>query len=1476
MKKLFFNDDRQVEIPILILEAKSGAVYGSIDGVTGLKYTRNLIRPNEISFTVAKYLNGNLNPLWKEITDLKTVHIPEYNEKFQIKVTYNDEETETKSVTGTALAEAELSQILLRNFECNTDTDLELHNYQVTRFYDEEHTELSLLHRVFNKAPHYKIVHVDDTLKNLSYEYSANEKSIYDFLSGDVAEQMQCLFMFDSVTRELRVYDLCSTCQNPDCVEETLPKRYDTNGQEIRTPYRDDFHGECPKCHSSNVTGGYGNDTAILIDRENLARSIVTETETDSLKNCLYVEGGDENINAAFLLLNPCGGQYLYYFSPAALAEMPEEFQTAYHDYTAAYNGYCNENVIDSTKTTHECTEPLTAAVSSGSMYERPFDSNKPDSNYIEKFNAVADHISKLSEDTAYSRYAAYKSETSFTGQAALVTAYYHSTDLQAFLQTSMQPSYERERYNKYQALALLTGKHIGTVAIAGYRSETTPKATIQRAILKCAKTLLDTSLYHLDIAGLDPDAAVGTYRVIFSVTDLQEENGRQNNITNQTFRHVAEEEGYSDNSVLNTIPPYVSIQVNDDVEVYCKNKITDIIAKSKLPEDNGLYEWDETRLSDSEFEESINLYSMDNLTAINDVMQSCLDVLSSEISTTDNEVSLHLEDYKKTYLKRQQILQRRITFLSHSISDVRRYGLLMLAYIEEIQKKLNFKDFLTNYPSSQNLWDLFSRYRREGTYKNEHIISEGLDDKDIVTHAAYLMEFAKKEAVRAGTPQITVTNSLNNLLSLPEFESILDHFEVGNWIKIRTNIDESSGNDTIYNLRLLSYTICFDDIPNIDVEFSTVTDTPGGLRDVSDVLESARSMTSSFNYISRQADKASSAASIVDTWVRDSLDLTSQKITSQANDQSIVMDSHGILARKYDDLSDTYDDCQLKIFNNGVYYTNDNWAGIKTGIGKFKYLDPKNNFAETEGYGVIAEKLVSDIILSSELGIYNSNGSMCFREDGLIISGQKRNGAKNIFTVNPNDDQKLLKISKEYTDCGIAKTDDIFYTDSSGNLHMVGVMDINGGYFRGDIQAEGVITGGKIAGAAIEGGSLSVGGGKLLADNTQCRIHGDITAESLTINDRISVSGKGEILDCGRNGFTQLYLKLGLLPKTYIQLLDNGVTDGNSGQSGKISLCSASVEIPGSLTVNQEISGALNGCAARLASSGNVSAPMTFHWQGQQGQPSWVWGGNSGDGDAGNMYVWNPANFSVNYAATAGKAKTAESAQTADTVYKTIKSTETSSGNRYHAILTNAGNFRPDEMDFPESMTVTTVQADGSTRQKDISLHSAMNLGTGSYRWNTLYISSGAIQTSDRSRKQNIQPLSEKHLQLFLLLQPVSFCFHEGTSGRTHIGFISQDVEAAMKKAGLTDLDFAGFCKDVKTAIRRHADGSETEEPVLDADGNPEYIYSLRYEEFIAINTYALQRLTAELNTVRSELSALKESVGNLIKFTNYKEEPT
>lgn len=142
---------------------------------------------------------------------------------------------------------------------------------------------------------------------------------------------------------------------------------------------------------------------------------------------------------------------------------------------------------------------------------------------------------------------------------------------------------------------------------------------------------------------------------------------------------------------------------------------------------------------------------------------------------------------------------------------------------------------------------------------------------------------------------------------------------------------------------------------------------------------------------------------------------------------------------------------------------------------------------------------------------------------------------------------------------------------------------------------------------------------------------------------------------------------------------------------------------------------------------------------------------------------------------------------------------------------------------------------------------------------------------------------MGDSWVEFFMKIQPKSFMFKDGTSGRTHIGFISQDIEDTLEECGLSSLDFAGFCKDIKkVSVTKHKTvtltipNPETGEPeeyeteeayidwedVLDDDGNPEYIYSLRYEEFIALNTMMIQKIYRKNLDIEKRLNLIEQSL--------------
>lgn len=142
---------------------------------------------------------------------------------------------------------------------------------------------------------------------------------------------------------------------------------------------------------------------------------------------------------------------------------------------------------------------------------------------------------------------------------------------------------------------------------------------------------------------------------------------------------------------------------------------------------------------------------------------------------------------------------------------------------------------------------------------------------------------------------------------------------------------------------------------------------------------------------------------------------------------------------------------------------------------------------------------------------------------------------------------------------------------------------------------------------------------------------------------------------------------------------------------------------------------------------------------------------------------------------------------------------------------------------------------------------------GSANNRWCTVYSASGVQTTSDRSQKKDVVKLDADATTDFIMgLNPVSYKFIDGKSGRTHYGMISQDVEELLKKLGMSSLDFAGF----------------TKAPKVDKDGNAiegEYNYFLRYEEFIAPLIKVVQTQQNEIENLKNDVAELKAIVEEL-----------
>lgn len=120
-----------------------------------------------------------------------------------------------------------------------------------------------------------------------------------------------------------------------------------------------------------------------------------------------------------------------------------------------------------------------------------------------------------------------------------------------------------------------------------------------------------------------------------------------------------------------------------------------------------------------------------------------------------------------------------------------------------------------------------------------------------------------------------------------------------------------------------------------------------------------------------------------------------------------------------------------------------------------------------------------------------------------------------------------------------------------------------------------------------------------------------------------------------------------------------------------------------------------------------------------------------------------------------------------------------------YHTVEINT--FGIHATDYELSFNVTQYNETKGVALSCTELHpdnQLMDLGSSniSYRWRNIYAANGTIQTSDRTRKTDINNLEIQKVQAFINgLNPVSYKMIDGTSGRTHYGFIAQDIEELM-----------------------------------------------------------------------------------------------
>lgn len=249
---------------------------------------------SELTFAIGRtYTNmvtgeTSINPFYDKIEALRLVYLDGFGYfEIQDPEITTDGIKEVKNVTAYGL-EYRLSQKYLENFKINTGEADSLEViaaagsavYPIRLVYHDE--DLSLTDLVLEKIYDWSWGHIDDSLKTMSRQFDISRASVYDFIVQDMCEKFNCYAIFDTINNKINLY------------AETLVSKHIGNGSNntfiVSPPY--DSVGTVSIDSYKTTKYKYDSKTGYLVFDEapaNGARIEITDGSQEKWQTDVYV-----------------------------------------------------------------------------------------------------------------------------------------------------------------------------------------------------------------------------------------------------------------------------------------------------------------------------------------------------------------------------------------------------------------------------------------------------------------------------------------------------------------------------------------------------------------------------------------------------------------------------------------------------------------------------------------------------------------------------------------------------------------------------------------------------------------------------------------------------------------------------------------------------------------------------------------------------------------------------------------------------------------------------------------------------------------------------------------------------------------------------------------------------------------------------------------------------------------------------------
>lgn len=805
--------------------------------------------------------------------------------------------------------------------------------------------------------------------------------------------------------------------------------------------------------------------------------------------------------------------------------------------------------------------------------------------------------------------------------------------------------------------------------------------------------------------------------------------------------------------------------------------------------------------------------------------------------------------------------------------------------------------------------------YIKPTDYVDEYmLVTESMTYSQRFEKAKELMDRAQSQLIKISSGQKTYSIDTRSFLFNKQFRHFSEQLCAGAIIYVETK------NDIMEQLHLTGIDINFDE--------KSTNFTLGNKYNRSDLkalyedaLGQNSKSFSELKYIASIIEDQQKQLDYQRNWVADLRTLTLDNVLI-SEDQAIEINNRGLTGRKRQLNEDgswktdtngnpLFYSEQVKLINNTLVFTDDNWQTAKTAVGK---IAVGHNPDETVkyAYGINGQVLIGELILGNNLvltgtgagiKITDGNGNDAFYADddgNLVLRGRVTATSGDIAGWQINS-QMLSKSSGDY----------YFYLQSNpytaeNDMPYNPVIAVryqndykffvrsNGYLFAKNAEIEGSITAttGSIGGWKIDYNVKDAAGnynGYYLSYNNDqvylCPQGRGTGNTAIYVNGNFTVSTNGDI--CAYSGQIGGWdINSNMLSKSYgdyyFYLQSNPYTDGNAIPYNPViavnyqnddkfyvrsngHLFAKDAEIQGTITATGGAIGGWNlvpnywnasllytktgagnygtGMAgANNADFGSYAFPA--FWAGYTGNYAHPYAASDNKEDWGSktgFYVTHDGHLVANSATIKGTINS-ESIISND-VYLGSKNTD----NKYNLILQSASNGvsgaairRAKDLDWKadnEGNTYFELTTYGLTVHiPDDTIESET--------WTNIY--RAAFIASDKNCKNTIEEYSNKYDTFFDLLQPCRFKFNSRQKDKFWMGFIAQDVESALYESNLSSCEFGGL----EFFQTPQLNGSQ---------------YNLDKREFIALNTWQIQKAKSRITELENEIVELKTQIKTL-----------